>query len=30
LKSCGYRVIRFNSSRRPDPRQIHDTVFRSE
>jgi hypothetical protein len=30
LKSCGYRVVRFSSSRRPDPRQIHDAVFRSE
>nr|WP_246408504.1 DUF2726 domain-containing protein [Microvirga lupini] len=27
LKSCGYRVVRFNSSRRPDPRQIHEAVF---
>jgi hypothetical protein len=27
LKSCGYRVIRFSSSRRPDPRQIHEAVF---
>lgn len=30
LKSCGYRVIRFNSSRRPDPRQIHEAVFKAE
>lgn len=29
LKSCGYRVIRFNSNRRPDPQQIHDAIFRS-
>lgn len=27
LKSCGYRVLRFNSSRRPDPRQIQEAVF---
>jgi hypothetical protein len=27
LKSCGYRVVRFNSSRRPDPRQIHEAIF---
>jgi hypothetical protein len=27
LKSCGYRVIRFNSSRRPDPRQIQEAIF---
>jgi Protein of unknown function (DUF2726) len=30
LKSCGYRVVRFNSSRRPDPRQIHEAVFAGE
>ena len=30
LKSCGYRVVRFSSSRRPDPRQIHEAVFKSE
>ena len=28
LTSCGYRVIRFNSGRRPDPRQIQEAVFR--
>jgi len=28
LTSCGYRVIRFHSGRRPDPRQIQETVFR--
>lgn len=27
LKSCGYRVVRFNSSRRPDTRQIHEAIF---
>lgn len=27
LKSCGYRVVRFNSSRRPHPRQIHEAIF---
>lgn len=27
LKSCGYRVVRFSSSRRPDPRQIHEAIF---
>ena len=27
LKSCGYRVVRFNSSRRPDPRQINEAIF---
>ncbi len=27
LKSCGYRVIRFQSNRRPDPQEIHDAVF---
>ena len=27
LKSCGYRVIRFNSGRRPDPRQIQEAIF---
>ncbi|MFD0463545.1 DUF2726 domain-containing protein [Microvirga aerilata] len=30
LKSCGYRVVRFSSSRRPDPRQIHEAVFNPE
>jgi len=29
LKSCGYRVIRFNANRRPDPQQIHEAVFRA-
>jgi Protein of unknown function (DUF2726) len=28
LTSCGYRVIRFHSGRRPDPRQIQEAVFR--
>ncbi len=28
LKSCGYRVIRFNSGRRPDPQQIQEAVLR--
>jgi Protein of unknown function (DUF2726) len=28
LKSCGYRVIRFNTKNRPDPRQIHEAIFR--
>jgi len=30
LTSCGYRVIRFNSGRRPDPRQIQEAVFRPQ
>jgi hypothetical protein len=30
LRSCGYRVVRFNSSRRPNPRQIHEAVFNAE
>lgn len=30
LKSCGYRVLRFQSNRRPDPRQIQEAVFRSD
>jgi very-short-patch-repair endonuclease len=30
LKSCGYRVIRFSSNRRPDPRQIHEAIFQSQ
>jgi Protein of unknown function (DUF2726) len=30
LRSCGYRVIRFDTRRRPDPRQIHETVFQAE
>jgi len=30
LKSCGYRVVRFSSSRRPDPRQIHDAIFAAQ
>ncbi|WP_262267529.1 MULTISPECIES: DUF2726 domain-containing protein [Microvirga] len=30
LKSCGYRVVRFSSSRRPDPRQIQAAVFRPD
>lgn len=29
LKSCGYRVLRFQSKKRPDPGQIHDAVFAS-
>jgi len=27
LKSCGYRVIRFASHRRPTPQQIREAVF---
>ena len=27
LRSCGYRVIRFASHRRPTPQQIRDAVF---
>jgi hypothetical protein len=27
LKSCGYRVLRFQSKNRPDPEQIHHAVF---
>jgi hypothetical protein len=27
LKSCGYRVVRFTSNRRPDPQQLQDAVF---
>jgi hypothetical protein len=27
LKSCGYRVVRFSSSRRPDPHRIHEAIF---
>jgi len=27
LKSCGYRVLRFQSNKRPSPGQIHDAVF---
>ena len=27
LRSCGYRVVRFNSKNRPEPRQIHEAVF---
>jgi hypothetical protein len=30
LKSCGYRVLRFNSNRRPEPQQIYDAVFPSK
>lgn len=30
LKSCGYRVLRFQSNRRPDPWQIQEAVFRSD
>ncbi|MBJ6127889.1 DUF2726 domain-containing protein [Microvirga splendida] len=30
LKSCGYRVVRFNSGRRPDPRQIHEAIFSAD
>lgn len=29
LKSCGYRVLRFQSNKRPDPDQIHQAVFAS-
>jgi len=29
LKSCGYRVLRFQSKKRPDPDQIHEAVFAS-
>ncbi|WP_229428385.1 DUF2726 domain-containing protein [Microvirga pudoricolor] len=28
LASCGYKVVRFESSRRPDPRQIREAVLR--
>lgn len=28
LKSCGYRVHRFQSKRRPEPDEIRDAVFR--
>lgn len=27
LRSCGYRVIRFASNRRPMPQQIREAVF---
>jgi hypothetical protein len=27
LKSCGYRVVRFQSNRKPDPKQIHEAIF---
>ena len=27
LRSCGYRVVRFNSKNRPEPRRIHEAVF---
>jgi hypothetical protein len=27
LKSCGYRVLRFQSNRRPEPDQIRESVF---
>ncbi len=27
LKSCGYRVLRFQSGKRPDPERIHEAVF---
>lgn len=27
LKSCGYRVLRFQSGKRPGPGQIHEAVF---
>jgi hypothetical protein len=27
LASCGYKVLRFESSRRPDPRQIREMVL---
>lgn len=30
LKACGYRVLRFNSSRRPDPYQLQEALFRSK
>jgi len=29
LKSCGYRVLRFQSKKRPEPEQIHEAVFAS-
>jgi hypothetical protein len=29
LRSCGYKVVRFHSNRRPDPWQIQEAVFRS-
>jgi very-short-patch-repair endonuclease len=28
LASCGYKVLRFESHRRPDPRQIREAVLR--
>jgi hypothetical protein len=28
LNSCGYRIVRFNSKRRPDPGQIRDAVLK--
>lgn len=27
LKSCGYRVLRFQTNKRPDPQQIQEAVF---
>ncbi len=30
LKSCSYRVFRFQSNRRPDPRQIREAVLGAE
>ncbi len=30
LASCGYRVVRFASHRRPSPQQIRDAIFRSK
>jgi very-short-patch-repair endonuclease len=27
LKSCGYRVLRFQSKKRPEPEQIYEAVF---
>lgn len=29
LRSCGYRVLRFQSNKRPEPRQIYEAVFAS-
>lgn len=29
LKSCGYRVIRFQSNRRPEPKEIHEAIFQA-
>jgi hypothetical protein len=27
LKSCGYRVLRYQSNKRPEPEQIYEAVF---